>query len=211
MLKNFSIFLCLVSAFLGSELHAAPGLMYHQTMTGDGLERLKQCMMKMQVVPGVRKLMTEIEKQGPIHVTMDDRPLSQQFGAFWDADRRAICVNISGHRSNGALIGSILFEMHNALSDSRYQELDELAAAGRIDKATYVEEMEREEYRNSLAAAVLAQEGIDMGIFPREARLPTYSSFEEHFRMQQIGGHSLWFARNFDQVAGVRVRGGRRG
>ena len=71
----------------------ANGPAFSQPMVCDGLERLKSCMMTMQTVPGIRKLMAEIEKEGPVHITVDDRPLSQQFGAFWDAERRVICVN----------------------------------------------------------------------------------------------------------------------
>ncbi len=206
MLKHLCVYFYVASAVQMTSAFGANGPAFSQPMVCDGLERLKSCMMTMQTVPGIRKLMAEIEKEGPVHITVDDRPLSQQFGAFWDAERRVICVNISWHRSNGAVIGSILFEMHNALADAKFKELDQLASMGQIDRETYVKEMERVEFDNSHAAAALAQQGIDQGAFPKDARLPTYPSFEEHYRMQQIGGHCYWIARNYDQVAPRAVR-----
>ena len=59
----------------------------------------------------------------------------------------------------------------------------------------YLEAMELLEYQNSKKAATLAQEGIEQGFYPANARLPTYSCFEEHFYYQKASGHSAWFAR----------------
>ncbi len=163
--------------------------------------RLEACLMKMQKSPEVRQLMSEIEREGPIHIIADTKPLSKEFGAFWDCEQRLICVNVTPKRTEGELIGSILFEMHNALSDRQFQRLDELASRGQIDRDSYVRKMEYLEFQHSHKAAALAQAGIEKGIFPRDARLYTYPTFEEHFRMQQIGGHSYWIAKNYDQAA----------
>jgi hypothetical protein len=157
---------------------------------------------QIQQLPEARRLIDNILAEGPLSILINHENLSHQFGAFWDPDDRQICVNLNScnHDQEGQVLGSIIFELHNALRSKEALRLHELASMRRIDKRTYIEEMERHEYQNSLAAARLAQEGINRGLFPREARLPTFRSFEEHFRVQQIGGHSAWYAQLYDQL-----------
>lgn len=154
-----------------------------------------------QRVPEAKELIATIQKEGPIYVVARNTGLSNQFGAFWDPDRRIICVAISPDRTEADLIGSILFELQNAFVNAKFSHLDELAVQGKIDKASYVRSMEYIEYINSLNAAKIAEKGIQMGVLPFGSRLPTYRSFEEHFAIQRRSGHSACFAYNYDSMA----------
>lgn len=162
--------------------------------------QLQPSLIKMLKVPELRTLIATIQKEGPINVMVNNHELSNQFGAFWDLDQRNICVSLSHQTSEGEIIGSILFELHNAAASARLNYLDQLASSGSIDRESYVEAVEYIEYENSHKAAKIAKKGIALGIFNSEACLPTYENFEEHYRYQKIGGHSAWIAKNFDQL-----------
>ncbi len=170
----------------------------------DCAPQLKNSLTAIQKLPDANKLIAAIQQEGPIRILTNNTQLSQQFGAFWDADNRIIFVNFTPHASQGEIIGSILFELHNAAINSKLDHLDALASSGKIKKEDYVRAVEYLEYQNSLKASKIAQEGIDLGIFPASAHLPTYSNFEEHFRYQKIGGHSSWIAHTFDQLSRER-------
>lgn len=159
---------------------------------------LQSSLASIQKIPEARKLIDAIQKEGPITIMLRNTELSDEFGAFWDGDRRIIAI--SSRQSPGARIGSILFELHNASVSSKLNHLDTLAETGKIDRDSYVESVEYLEYRNSIGASTIAEKGIKMGIFPKEARLPVYKNFEEHFYYQKIGGHSSWIAKNYDQL-----------
>ncbi len=169
--------------------------------------RLKKYLDKVLQLPQSRELIAQIQQQGPIRIEVVDHALSQQFGAFWDRQNRAIGIQLSSQISEGDIIGSIVFELHNALSNSKVDHLDFLANSGQISREKYVESMEYLEYQNSKKASALAQEGIEMGLFPANARLPTYSCFEEHFYYQKMSGHSAWFEQAYDQGRRHRLHG----
>lgn len=161
--------------------------------------RLQKCLSKILKLQSARELIAEIQRQGPIRIKVANHSLSDQFGAFWDRMDRVIGLHLSSRVSEGQIIGSILFELHNALANSKMDDLDYLANTGKISKDKYVEGMEFIEFQNSKLAAAIAEEGIQKGFFPPGARLPTYKNFEEHFYYQQISGHSSWFAQAYDQ------------
>jgi hypothetical protein len=162
--------------------------------------QLRKIVNKIEQVPEAKQLISKIEQEGQIRIIVNPNPLARQFGACWDIDERVIFVDYSPHCDEGDLIGSIIFELHNASVNNQYKNLFDSAAKGAISKENYVCEMERLEYYNSLNAAKVAQKGILMGIFPLNARLPTYGSFEEHYRMQQVGGHSAVLAQHYDRL-----------
>ncbi|MDP1834943.1 MAG: hypothetical protein Q8K75_03345 [Chlamydiales bacterium] len=160
--------------------------------------RLEKSLKTIEQLTEAREFINEIKKQGPIKFSADAEGPAREFGACWDCDRRIIFVNPDFHESTGAMIGSILFELQNAYVSAKYDHLDHLAATGQINRSNYVREAERVEYHNSINAAAMAQKGIDCGLFPKDARLPTYPNFEKHFQMQQWAGHSEQVARNYD-------------
>jgi hypothetical protein len=153
-----------------------------------------------QKLPEARTLIAAIQREGSLRITSSSASLAQQFGAFWDPDQRVICVNTAPHKTQGDIIGSIIFELHNAFTSSKLDHLDHLASLGHISQEKYVESVEHLEYINSLNASKMAKQGIQLGLFPQDAQLMTYDSFEEHYRMQKIGGHSAWIARTYKQL-----------
>lgn len=161
---------------------------------------LQPYLLKMLQVPEIKYFIAEIQKEGLFTIDLNNNSLSQQFGAYWDVDRRVICINLSAHQTEGEVIGSILFELQNAASNATIEAIDRSAKDKKINRQQYIESIEYMEYKNSLNAAFLAKKGIDMGIFPQDALLPTYKDFKEHFYYQQIGGHSAFIGKNYDHL-----------
>lgn len=185
-----------------SAAFAKNDIQYRQSNSIDCSPELRNSVMVLLKLQEIRDLITTIQQEGPIRIMMNNNSyLSQEFGAFWDGENRIIFVNFGQNRTQEDVLGSIIFELHNALANSKIRHLDDLASMGRIDRDSYVEGIERIEYENSLMASALAKKGIDLGILPVKAQLPTYRSFEIHFQMQKIGGHSDWIARNYDELA----------
>ena len=157
---------------------------------------------KILKLPEARHLIKDIQKAGPFRVLVDNHSkLSNQFSAYWDPDTRTIVVSLKSNQFGGEIIGSILFELHNALINDKLEHVYDLASRGQIDKESFVEAIERLEYQNSLKASKLAERGIKLGIFPSSARLFTYRDFDEHYYYQKKGGHSAYIANNYDQFA----------
>jgi hypothetical protein len=159
--------------------------------------QLQKCFQAILQIPEARNLINAIRKEGSIQIAVQNTALSKQLGAYWDPDRRIIFIDFSSHQEDGVIIGSLLFELHNASVNFQINHLNELAGKRKIDKDKYVESMEYLEYLNSINASNIAANGIKMGILPRDSQLPTYSSFEEHFKAQKMSGHSAFFERNY--------------
>lgn len=171
--------------------------------------QLKPALEAIQKLPEARDLINSVLKEGPIKLRVN-RQISAPFGAFWGGEDRTICVNCSGKFDLGLVIGSIIFELHNAAINSELVRYDNLAYGGMIDRKNYVRSIEYLEYGNSLKASALVNKGIKANLFPKSAYLPTYETFEIHFQVQQEAGHSEWIARNFDEiVAEARMARGR--
>lgn len=163
--------------------------------------QLQQAVNKIMQISEARSLINTIQQEGPIRIIANTHPLSEQFGAYWDLGKRTICINLSHCRSEGKVIGSIVFELHNAAANSKLQHFDHLALTKNIDRESYVKGVEYVEYENSLKASHLTKVGIQMGIFPADAYLPIYRNFEEHYHFQIIGGHSAWIGSNYDGLS----------
>ncbi|WP_068467994.1 hypothetical protein [Candidatus Protochlamydia phocaeensis] len=178
-------------------LHAAQS---EEKVTVRCSPQLQSILNKILKVPEAKALIASIQKEGAIQIAVKNTKLSNFFGAYWDPDQRMICVAMSSKTTEGDLIGSILFELHNASVDSQFEYLAGLAIQRKIDKATYVRSMEYLEYQNSLNAAKIAEKGIQLGVLPSDSRLPTFTTFQEHFSVQQQSGHSDCFGRIYDNL-----------
>lgn len=149
-------------------------------------------------IPEAKVLLESIAKEGPIRIVTGNHAVSRQFGAFWDPDRRIICIHLPSHAPQQEIIGSLLFELHNAAANSKIHQLNQLASQRKINKERYIESMEYLEYMNSKKASQIAVKGVKMGALPQGSDLPTYSNFQEHFKAQKQSGHSACFAHNYD-------------
>lgn len=159
---------------------------------------LKKHFQALLKIPEAKAIIEKIRQEGSFQIIVESTGLTRRFGAFWDPNRRIICIDASSDLSGGEVIGSLLFELHNASVNLQFDHLDKLAAGGKITKEHYIESMEYIEYLNSLSTSKIASTGIRMGVLPLEARLPTYPNFKEHFKAQKSSGHSACFARNYD-------------
>lgn len=198
MFKNFfnmCVSLILVTLPLAAQNHYS---VYPSTSVPKCSPQLQKHLHAILKIPEAKKLVEGIQSEGPIQIVAERTKLSRQFGAFWDPDRRLIVIDTSSNQSDGSIIGSILFELHNASVNAKINQLNQLASNGGTNKSDYIRSMEYLEYVNSLNASKISAKGIQMGIFPRDAYLSTYSSFSEHFKAQRESGHSDAFAHNFD-------------
>lgn len=145
-------------------------------------------------------MVAKIQAEGAIRIVVSNEQLAKQFGAFWDPAKRRIAINIPYHRSEGEIIGSILFELHNAATNAKLIELHLRALRKQISKQAYVNAIEKLEYENSKSASAVAESGIRKGIYPLSARLRTHSSFPEYIRSQRLSGHSAQIAVHFERL-----------
>lgn len=158
---------------------------------------------KILKISEMRTLISKIQKEGTVSILANNQTAqcADQFGACWDMDRRIIYVGLGRSNTEGKIIGSIVFELHNAAANSKLEYFDYLAATRNIDRESYIKAIEYIEYENSLKASAITKIGIELGIFPGDAYLPTYRDFEEHYYYQQMSQHSYLFGKNYDQLA----------
>lgn len=150
-------------------------------------------------VPDCLQLLQEVQKLGPVGLKWEHLG-SNSSDAAWYGDQRVIAVNASKRHTEGQKICSILFEMHNAINNYKFLQLDRLAREHKIDKESYVESIERLEHQNALNTKRLLEKGISLGIFPKDARWPIIHCFEDHYKVQQIMGHSHQISCVFDDL-----------
>lgn len=111
---------------------------------------------------------------------------------------RKIVINAKFGMDTARVIHSILFELQNAASSAKLNELTMTAARGEIEKGAFVERIEWIEHQNALKTKHLLEKGIALGIFPVSSRWQVPESFADHLSMQQMSGHSDFIARKFD-------------
>jgi hypothetical protein len=147
-----------------------------------------------------RQLIGQAEAEGALYIQVANLGLHAS-NAAWFPDERMIRINFSKKRSQGSLICSLVFEIHNALSQKQFDYFDRLAMQGKISKEKYIETIEYLEYTNALKTAKVLKNGINKGIFPPDAYYSVAPSFTEHFMIQKQAGHSqfigdLWQSLN---------------
>jgi hypothetical protein len=143
-------------------------------------------------------LIDQVTKEGPLTIQVADNRVTKNFSACWDGARRIILIGLASRPSDGEIIASLLFELHNAVMTSHLDNLDNLAQQKAIDKGTYVRNVEHVEYMNSIKSSKLAQMGVQQGLFPKNTYLHVYKDFNEYLHYQQISGHSAIIAENYE-------------
>jgi len=162
---------------------------------------LKPVLNKIQQLPQVEQLIQQATEEGPVSIQENNR-YSSKFEGYWSSDDRTIVLTKHRNTTEGGLISTMLFELHNAKRNKDFRTLDHQALRGEISKGEYVEAVEYIEYENALAVSALLDEGIEMGIFPRNSAWHPHRSFEDHYRLQRTSGHSKWIAKNYDMLFG---------
>lgn len=161
-------------------------------------QQLSSVINKIHQSSEARELIAKAQQRGPIRVQANHN-LSRDFHAYWEGSGRVICVTMSKQVNEGSLISSIIFELHNAVTDARLEQLTHMAMDGKISKDRYVELIERMEHENAVNAVALLKKGIQRGVFPQSAGLEVIKDFEDHYKTQQLAGHSQWIAAQYDQ------------
>lgn len=148
-------------------------------------------------LPEFQELLTKVQREGPVHLSMQP---GLSFEGLWDANSRTIVVNTGHERPLGSIICTILFELHNAATTRYYDQLIDQAQKGLLTKDQYVEKVEMAEYQNAMNTKTLLEKGIKMGVFPESASWPVMPNFEDHYKVQQVSGHSLFIADSYDMI-----------
>jgi hypothetical protein len=160
---------------------------------------LQQAVTLIKACPESRRLLQKVEKDGPI--TFAFHPVGKgPFSACWIGEQRTLLLNASNEWTLGEKISSILFELHNALKDTDFENLNLQAQRGTISKDYYVETIEFIEFENSIKTKNIITNGINRRFFPKDAALNTYKNFQEHFFWQKKLGHSQLMADQYDDL-----------
>jgi hypothetical protein len=156
-----------------------------------------QALNALNKLPEFRELLVKVQQEGPVFLRMEPR---SNFEGLWDGSSRTIVVNTRFNPALGSIICTILFELHNAATTRYYDHLIDLAGRGLLTKDQYVEKVEHAEYDNAKNTQDLLKKGVEMGIFPESAHWPVMPNFEDHYKVQQVSGHSLFIAENYDMM-----------
>jgi len=159
------------------------------------LSPLEEAFVTIQKVPECQPLLRQVEKEGRIRVV---EAVNTPFEAQWSPSTRTIEVDLSKHTGMGHLITSIVFELHNALSNSRLKYLYSQASSREIPKEAFVRKIEQMEWKNWEAASLLLAKGRERGVFPQDAHLPTFKTFGNYLMLQKQMGHSQYHAQSYD-------------
>jgi len=161
---------------------------------------LRDVVGKIEKSPEARDLIKQVQKEGRVGI-ITSRDYKMNFSAFWDGENRQITLNLSQQRSLGSIIRSIIFELHNAASNSQFEDLYHKAMCGTISRNQYILQMEQIEYSNALKAGEILTRGQRQGLFPTNIGMDIPSTFQEHFQIQCSMGHAEFHGNNYDVLS----------
>ncbi len=164
---------------------------------------LEPAVRKIYLLPEARALIEKASQEGEITLaTMSKKKIG--FQGLWEAETRTIYVN--SNRNIDKIVQTILFELHNAQSNSSFELLWGDARLGRIDKESFVERAERLEHHHLLKTQALIERGIAKGILSHDSTLSFSKQFDQYYSTQQQRGHSQWFSKEFDRTCPMHMR-----
>ncbi|MEX1013390.1 MAG: hypothetical protein WD595_00680 [Waddliaceae bacterium] len=161
---------------------------------------LKGLVAKLREFPDSNRIIENALQQGSI--TVDIAYKGMPFEAMWEGELRKISIDGNSNNTEGRILCHILFEMMNAVSEPKYKELYQMAEQGRIDCDSYVEIIERIEHNNMIQTANIIEKGITAGVFPSSARWSFIYDFATHYKIQQLVGHSILIAKEYQDITG---------
>jgi hypothetical protein len=144
-----------------------------------------------------QQLLNQVEAAGPI--TIEWATLGT-VNAMWVPEQRIIYLDMSKRRTPGNVTISILFELHNALNQSKFDYYDQMVRQGTISRKDYITAVEQIEYNNALQTMRILEKGVQRGIFPPDAHWPIAPTFQEHYRVQIESGHSQLIGYVYDNL-----------
>lgn len=161
---------------------------------------VRAVILQLKRMPESNEVIRQALGMGSITVEMSSKGMP--FNAMWENYERRIVVDKRASKDQGSLLCHLLFELTNAVAEPRYQELCELAIDGLIDCDSYVEAVERIEYENMVRTVAIIEKGISSGIFPSTAGWEVIHDFDIHYKIQQLAGHSLLIAKEYQEITG---------
>lgn len=162
-------------------------------------EKLEPTIHLLQQVVASRNVVEKALCEGSIFVDISSEGMP--FGAMWECSGRQIIIDRSFSTDPSTILRYLLFELHNAISESKYQELYEMAANAEIDCETYVETIEKIEHENMIDTVSILEKGISMGVFPESVQWEMIHDFAIHYKIQQLTGHSLQIAKEYQDIS----------
>lgn len=173
-------------------------------------EELAEAIQALELRPEMDEISTLFN--GKKKITILYMPMEgEELEAFWDGGARQIRVNSNNDPALGRLIGTILFEFHNAKNNHKLVYITQQAIDGKITKEQYVRSVEELEFNNARQTYEILEKGIADGHFPKSAHWPLYNNFEDHYRVQQLMAHSDWLANYYNRLnpagAGQKFKG----
>lgn len=166
---------------------------------------LTEIMNTIEKLPEAQALFREVQKNGPVKIKLE-RMDSFDFEALWNSETRTVTVNTLFNKTPGQILTSIIFELHNAKSDPILLDYFHKASNGKINKENYVRGVEKMEHQNAVNACDLLEKGIEKGLFPQDSRWTIFRNFDDHYKLQQVYGHSQWIAAKYDQISPFKER-----
>ena len=204
--KNKIYFAFLIALFFVdiNALHSARPYQsrYRQSALKTRHAEVNAVIRSLQRLPESNQVIEEALRQGSITVEVSTGRMP--FNAMWENAPRRIVVDKRAARNQGSLLCHVLFELMNAASEEKYQELCEMAIDGLIDCDTYVEAVERIEYENMLRADAIVEKGVFLGVFPSAERWGMIDDFATHYKIQQLAGHSTSIVQEYREMTGRR-------
>lgn len=195
-MKTIFIYLITLTASL-SQLHAHSKTASQQFFSAVPSELIPVVQAILRL-PEARELLQEVCAQGRVRIELQYN--RQGFEALWNQEQRMIVLNTAQCRGMGSRIRCLLFELHNARAASQFTHTDHLALSGRVSKTSYVEAIERIEHTNVLQTAQLLNKGTARGLFPSDAHWDIMHDFTDHYKMQQLTGHSQQIAQTYNML-----------
>ena len=166
---------------------------------------IKKVIQSLSNLPETRRIVGEATLAGPITIVIDYSK-SMPFEALWDCGERRIVIDGTVVKSFGKMLCDVLFELHNAASTPKNDDLWNRGQKGLVDCDTYVKAAEKIEHDNVLSTVAILKAGIDKGIFPKSSWWEVVEDFEIHYKIQQLSDHSLLIAQEYQAIKPPNIR-----
>ncbi len=150
-----------------------------------------------QKLPETNQIFEKVLEDGPLYIEVN-RHISKEFEGYWSDDERTIYLTKTRSTTDGMLIATLVFELHNAYRNHELRSLTKKAEAQGICKEDFVRQYEYVEFKNAKDAQRLVNLGIERGIYPYTSSIDYHDNFEDHYALQQRVGHSAWIGNMYD-------------
>jgi len=129
-----------------------------------------------------------------LQIALGEQLRNTQVPASWDPSRKTIFLSPL-LKTLEDMAAALIFELVNVSADNRFRRLDESAKENLLTKSEYVEAVEYEEFQTAKKTEELVHT-----LFPKRPKPLRLSQFADHYRYQQLCGHSARIAKQYDRL-----------